>query len=213
MRRAYLFTNHSPAKLYSGYENIQLQDAVIAVDNGLETINRQNRRATAIIGDLDSLDPMLLDRFPEVPLIRHPSEKNETDTELALLWCVQQGYTELIICNDLLGRFDHALALIQNLLLLKRQYPEVKAGIESSGQRLFFLDSETQLEGQPGQFISLISYSESAVFAGSTGLKYPLANLTLHSHLSRGISNEFCAEQAIITKQSGEVLAVRSLLV
>ncbi len=210
MRRAYLFTNHSPSKLFSGYENIRLQDAVVAVDKGLETVFRQNRTANAIIGDLDSLDPQILQHFQKVPLIRHQTEKNETDTELALLWCMQQDFSELIICNDLLGRVDHALALIQNLLLLKRRYPKVQAGIESENQRLFFLDPETNLEGRPGQLLSLISCTENAVFTGSQGLKYPLANLTLHNHLSRGISNEFCAQKVSIAKLSGDVLAILS---
>jgi thiamine pyrophosphokinase len=208
MRRAYLFTNHSPLEIVSGYGNIQAEDSIIAVDKGLEYITRLGLRPSIVIGDLDSISTEILDRFPELPALRHPAEKNETDTELALQWCVEQGFSEIVICNDLLGRFDHALALVQNLLLLKEQSPDVLTRIESKNQTIFILDKRTELSNYEGRLLSLIALNGTAEFSLSKGLKYPLHGLVLYPHLSRGISNEITETEAEIGLAAGTVLAI-----
>jgi len=208
MRRAYLFTNHAPLNIISGYESICADDTIIAVDKGLETVIQLGLQPDIIIGDLDSLSVELLSQYPKVPLLRHPSEKNETDTELALLWGVEQGFTELIVCNDLAGRFDHALALVQNLLLLKVTSPAIQTRIESQNQLLFMLDQQTEFLGKQGSLLSLIALQVNAEFADSKGLKYPLQGLQLSPQLSRGISNEIISPQAEIDLTTGLVLAI-----
>jgi len=208
MRRAYLFTNHFPAKLVSGYHHIRTVDAIIAVDKGLEKVINLGLKPAIIIGDLDSLALEILQRYPELPLLRYPAEKNETDTELALQWCVEQGFSEIVICNDLQGRFDHALALVQNLLLLKEHYPEVQARIESQNQTIFILDKRTEFSNYKGRLLSLIALNGIAEFSHSKGLKYPLHGLVLYPHLSRGISNEITENETEIGLESGMVLAI-----
>ncbi|MDY0150802.1 MAG: thiamine diphosphokinase [Candidatus Cloacimonas sp.] len=213
--RAFLVTNHAPPQIVSGYENISSADHIIAVDNGLQQVHALGLQPHIIIGDLDSLALKLLDLYPAVPIHKHPSAKNETDTELALLWCLKQEiYTEIIICNDLQGRFDHALGLVQNLLLAKSfsstGSAEFPLRIESQRQILFTLPDTLTLNNRRGQLVSLIPLSAEVQLIHSTGLKYPLDNLVLSSHLSRGISNEIIAPQAVICKAKGEALVVLS---
>jgi len=210
MRRAYLFTNHSPSEIVSGYSNIQPNDAVICVDKGLERVHGLGLKPDVLIGDLDSLSPDIFQKYPGLALIRYAAEKNETDTELALLWGLEQGFEELVICNDLQGRFDHALGLVQNLLLIKEKAPTVRTWIESQNQRVFILEQRTEFTEPKGSLLSLIALDEKAEFAYSKGLKYPLDGLTLYPHLSRGISNEIIAEKAVISLKTGVVLAIMS---
>jgi len=205
--QAWLITNHAPKDIISGYKSI-LGD-IIAVDSGLKTINAQGLLPKVIIGDFDSLDPDLLLEYPQVPVIRHQPRKNETDTELALNWCIRQNvYEGIVICNDMQGRADHYLAIIQNLLALFRQ--GISACIESEFQRIFFLNGKTLLEGKKGDLISLISYSRAASYIDSEGLEYPLTGLSLMQHQSRGISNVFSSEKVTIDLAEGEVLAIYS---
>jgi len=215
LRRAFLITNHAPTQIVSGYENIKPLDTVVAVDAGLEIINRVGLLPAIIIGDLDSIDKDLLDRYSNVPIFRHPTQKNETDTELAISWCIEQDiYNEIVICNDMQGRFDHALAIVQNLLLLHRKQgkkPFIR--IESAFQQIFCLPAPHIFHCKPGQLISLIPLSPKVQFKSSTGLKYPLDGLTILQHQSRGISNEFIANEAKIELLNGDVLAVISILV
>lgn len=213
--RAFLVTNYAPSQIVSGYENISSTDHIIAVDKGLQQVHALGLQPHIIIGDLDSLDIKLLDLYPDVPIYKHPSAKNETDTELALLWCLKQEiYTEIIICNDLQGRFDHAMGLVQNLLLAKCfssiGSAEFPWRIESQRQILFTLPDTLILNNRKGQLVSLIPLTAEVQLISSIGLKYPLNDLVLSQHLSRGISNEIIASQASISKGSGEALVVLS---
>lgn len=204
---AWLITNHAPQQILSGYAKIK--GDVIAVDAGLKTVATQKLKPKVIIGDFDSLEPRYLKAYPGVPVIRHHPQKNETDTELALDWCLQEGgYQEIVICNDMQGRVDHSLAIIQNLLMLHRK--GVSASIQTNAQRLFFLLPQTELYGTKGDLLSLISYSISSAFNSSQGLQYPLNSLIIKQHQSRGISNVFDAERVVIDLLGGEVLAIFS---
>lgn len=201
---AWLITNHAPSQIVSGYENIT--GDVIAVDKGLEWVHRLGLRPALIIGDLDSLSPDILSLYSSAPLVRHESEKNETDTELAILWCLKQGYPKIVICNDMQGRFDHSAAIIQNLITAHKQGINIR--IESETQVFFFLKPQTLIPAQAGDLLSLISYSKASHFTSSTALKYPLTDLSLHQHQSRGISNVLLADQCEIHLKNGLVLAI-----
>ncbi len=205
--RAYLFTNHAPEQIVSGYENIKPTDHIIAVDNGLQRIHELSLTPTIIIGDMDSVDPALLKQYAYVPMLKHPAAKKETDTELALLWCRQQGlYYKITICNDMQGRFDHALAIVQNLLMLKGE--QALVCIETNTQTLYLLEQTTTLDGMKGQTLSLVPLSEMVEFISSGGLKFPLDGLQILQHQSRGISNEINADKAEIIMLAGEALAI-----
>lgn len=204
-RKAWLITNHAPKSIPSGYDKIE--GDIIAVDRGLMLLKELNLTPRVIIGDMDSLPISELDYYPNTQIIRHNSEKNETDTELALIWCVQEGiYSEIIICNSLDGRFDHSAAIIQNMIWLHER--GIPCRIESESQTLFFLRSDSLIKGKPGDMLSLIPYSEYARFEQSMGLKYPLDRLIIARHQSRGISNEFIQNSAIIRLKEGLVLAI-----
>lgn len=207
--RAFLFTPFSPPKCLSGYHHILPEDHLIAVDGGLACINALGKTPTLLIGDMDSVDRHLLEKYRHIPLIEYASEKNETDTELALSWCINQGsYDEIIILNDLQGRFDHCLGLLQNLLYLKKQAPKLSARLESQSQVLFFLDKTTLLQGKKGATLSLIAQGGMAEIESYKGLKYSLQGLKLYPHLSRGISNEITQDEAEIVVKSGDILAI-----
>ena len=204
-RTAWLITNHAPLSIPFGYENIK--GDIIAVDRGLIRVRELGLKPRVIIGDMDSLPAEELDRYPDTEVIRHNSEKNETDTELALIWCVQKGvYDEIVVCNSLDGRFDHSAAIIQNLIWLHLQ--NIPSRVESLDQTLFFLKQDTLIKGKPGDLLSLISYSEYSRFIDSIGLKYPLDKLMIAQHQSRGISNELLHKSARIRLEEGLVLAV-----
>lgn len=208
-KRAYLFTNHAPRQIVSRYENISPLDGIIAVDNGLACICELALSPSVIIGDMDSVAKQLLASYHQVPNIIHPAEKKETDTELAIKWAIEQGYTELIICNDMQGRFDHALAIVQNLLLAVGS--NVRIRVESENQVLFTICGKYILSGYKGQTLSLIPLSDKVEFINSRGLKYSLLSLCIGKEQSRGISNEIETDTAEIEVQSGVALAIVTL--
>ena len=206
-KTAYLITNHAPIEILSEYKNIR--GDVIAVDAGLKIVHQLGLTPACMIGDFDSLEPEMLEHYPEVPVIRHKAQKNETDTELALQYCLEQGYREILICNDMQGRFDHAMGLLQNLLYIHLQ--GCKGCIESSNQRLFFLDNDSRIATRQQALLSLIPFGGDAEFHSSVNLAYPLENLYIPAHQSRGISNVCLSEEVQIRLKRGSVLAILTI--
>lgn len=210
LRRAWLFPNHSPESTFTGYNNIHANDVIIAIDKGLEFVLSKNINPNIIIGDFDSLadSKLLLDFSPQM-VLRYPTAKNETDTELAILWCIQNQIEEIIICNDMAGRMDHALALIQNLLLAKQH--GISARIEGNRQIAFFLQEQEVLAYPVGTLLSLIAYSDKASIQSSEGLSFPLNSLKLYQWQSRGISNVLNLSPACIQGVSGKVFCLLTI--
>lgn len=206
-RTAYIITHYAPKEILSGYNNIS--GDIYAVDEGLQMVDALGLKPCYIIGDFDSVSQGLLSQYQATPIIRHETKKDETDTELALQFCVASGkYQKIVICNDMQGRFDHALAIVQNLCWLHGL--GLDACIENAMQRIFFLQNHSLLQVPEGTLLSLIPWSDEACFEYSVGLAYSLDNLKIYRHQSRGISNVCIANEVEIALESGLVLAILS---
>lgn len=204
---AWLITPFAADITLSHLSPIASSDLIIAIDNGLSNCLRHNLKPDILIGDLDSLDPLLQSKLPATcQILQHPTEKDETDTQLAVEYCLEHDIHRINICNDMTGRFDHAMGIIQNLM--QTQQAGSNATIYTGSQQIMILDGSTILDFPQHSLISLIALSGIAVFLASQGLAYPLDNLTLYPWQSRGISNEFTASHATIRLVQGTVLAI-----
>ncbi|HQQ67377.1 MAG TPA: thiamine diphosphokinase [Candidatus Cloacimonadota bacterium] len=204
-RTAYVFPNHAPVEIVSGYASIA--GDVIAVDGGLQRVHDLGLIPACIIGDFDSVDPALLSLYADIPIVRHQPEKNETDTELALHECLSRAcYDQIVICNNMQGRFDHAMGILQNLLMLHEH--GISARVESSFQIFFFISARVTLKVIPQSVLSLIPWSDEVRFSDSRGLAYPLTDLCIRRSQSRGISNICLVSEPEILLDSGTALAI-----
>ncbi len=205
--RAWLITHHAPLRLCTGYDSIRDDDLVIAVDGGLQRCLELKLQPQVLIGDQDSVDAKTMDNLPEsCHTISFTAAKDETDTQLAMEYCLRHKIREIIICNDLAGRFDHCLGLVQNLLQARKA--GLKATIISEHQLVFLLEEENSLDFQTGTLISLIPLSDEVHFQSSSGLSWSLFDVILHNWQSRGISNVLTSDKAEISIKSGLALAV-----
>jgi len=106
-------------------------DICVAADSGLESALSLGIRPDYIVGDMDSIsDRSLLAGFPEDRILIYPSDKDETDTELALRLLLDKGVDEIVLVGGSGGRLDHILSL--------RALFERTAGIPS-----LWIDEET----------------------------------------------------------------------
>jgi thiamine pyrophosphokinase len=184
-------------------------DLVIAADSGGKRLLEVGVYPEILVGDLDSLPPESARQIAAAgkTIRRYPSQKDQTDLQLALDAARQSGLTDVTIIGGLGGRrLDHTLA---NIGLL--QYARA-AGLNA---RLIAVDRELQLAGapitlaaRPGWAVSLLPLSAEVSGVTTYGLKYPLHNETLYFGATRGVHNQFAVAEAVVSAVTGILLVV-----
>jgi len=183
--------------------------ALICADAGARHLKAAGMVPTLIVGDMDSLDRGSQEGYESsgVRIIRHPREKNETDTELALREAFGMAPTEVRIWGALGGRIDHTLA---NLSLLVQG---IERGVEvrliDEWCELFLVTRRAVLEGKEGQTVSLLPFMGEVSGVTLTGFEYPLTKAAMAVGRPYGISNVLAAEHGVIEVDSGCLIVVR----
>ncbi|HLX40005.1 MAG TPA: thiamine diphosphokinase [Ktedonobacteraceae bacterium] len=190
---------------------IATAEIVIAADSGAATALQYGCIPALVVGDFDSLDPAVLQQLIVYgsEIRRVTAEKDETDTELAILAAIERGATTITLLGWSGGmRFEHTIA---NLLLLAdiTTVPIRIADSDSTGWLLRGPVRE-RLAGQVGDLLSLLPLTGAATGVRTAGLYYPLQGETLHFGKPRGISNVFTQETAEVFLQEGLLLLIHT---
>lgn len=187
-------------------------DLIIAADGGANWLVQHGITPDVLIGDLDSVaDQVLADLEGGACRIeRYSPNKDETDTELALLEAVALGATRITLVGVLGGRVDHELA--NTLLLLMPQLDGLDVTIYDGKSYLCLVKGERTLAGAVGDTLSLIPLGGDVLGIMTSGLQYPLRNEPLYVGPARGVSNVFTAPHVRVACRQGTLLAVHTPL-
>ena len=160
---------------------------ILACDKGYEYALRCGVTPDLLLSDFDSYDGAV---SAQVPVHSFPSEKDDTDTMLAIRWAIEHGYDELRLCCALGGSLDHLLANLQTL------HFAVKAGLKASAA-----DARTELrvlgpgeyrfEKRPGWKFSVLALTDRVEGLTLRGSKYDGEDLTLTNSFPLGVGNDF----------------------
>ena len=188
-------------------------DYVIAADAGLEVLRPLHISPNAVVGDLDTVDKKVLEEYQNKPGIEfeiHKPEKDETDTELALLTAARQGCEAVDILGALGGRMDHAIGNIQLMYQFFCQGMEVN--IYDARNRLYLLGGHKVFHREEvyGKYISFLPMTETVEGLTLRGFKYPLQRRTIGLGTSLCISNELKREEGILELEKGVLLCVEA---
>ena len=154
------------------------------------------------LGDFDSLP-----YTPDPPPVQvYPSEKDDTDGELALDRAFAYGAKEILIYGGGGGREDHFIGNLH--LLYAASLRGVSAQMVTNHARIFLHSAQGSvvLKGLKGKTVSIIPFGGDAHIIKSGGLKYPLNDLSLVYGSTRGISNVATEDEAYFRLSSGKVL-------
>jgi thiamine pyrophosphokinase len=136
----------------------------------------------------------------------HPTEKDATDLELALVAARDRGARRITVIGGGGGRHDHLLA---NALVLGADgFADLDIDALVGTARITVIRDEQTLRGRPGSLCSLIAVGGVARCVRTTGLRFPLRCEDLIPGSTRGISNAFVAETATVSLRDGVLLAV-----
>lgn len=179
---------------------------LICADCGYRHAQRLGFKPDVLMGDFDSYTEPL----PEhCEILRHPAEKDETDTILAVYYGRDRGCTEFHIYGAWGGRRpDHSIA---NLQLLHHMALQGLCGVLHDGDTTMTVQLPgTRTYRKTNGYFSLFALSDSCTGLCISGVKYPLENATLQNSYPLGVSNEILADSAAVTLESGVLLIIQT---
>ncbi|MEA2609935.1 MAG: thiamine pyrophosphokinae [Chloroflexota bacterium] len=192
---------------------------VIAADGGARHADALGVAIDAWVGDGDSIGSAALDALAArgIPVERSREDKDESDTELAILAALRRGASGVVVVGALGGeRVDHTLANVGLLAL-----PAL------AGKPAILVDARSRvslvrapgpddapvrrtLVGREGDLVSLLPMGPGVVGVTTTGLRFPLGDEPLPEGPARGLSNVRVAPAASVVVRRGLLLIVES---
>lgn len=182
-------------------------DILVAADGGLAHAADLGLTPDLIVGDLDSVDPALLESFAAVRVERHPVDKDELDLELALSAARTLGAERFKVLGAFGGRLDHTLAA----LLIGAGWATAghEVSLHGGTHEAYFCTPERVLELTlpAGSTVSLLALAGDAVLT-STGLRFPLTATRLAWGSGLGMSNETISAAVRLRSGSGQAALI-----
>ena len=172
---------------YAPIGPVEEGDFVLACDRGYAHALREGITPDLILGDFDSYTGALP---AEIPVLRYPPEKDDTDTMLAVYWAAEQGYEAVRLCCAFGGRLDHLLSNIQTLHYALEAGMEAEASDENTLLRVL-RPGVYRLPYRAGWSLSLLALTERVEGLTIRGAKYEVEGITLCNPTTLGQSNAF----------------------
>lgn len=182
---------------------------VICADGAAQKLMASDITPDYIVGDMDSVDEDTLRYFEAKGsrIIRHPEDKDETDTQLALECAFEMNPDQIRIFGALGGRIDHALANISLLVMCAKR--GVDAKIVDRDCELFVIDRSCVIDGRKGDTVSLLPLSSDVRGITLDGFEYPLSDGVMEIGKPYGVSNRLAGTRGTISVKSGYLLIIR----
>ena len=172
---------------------------IICCDGSARSLAEAGFEPEAVVGDLDSLDMGLLDRFSD-RLVRDDDQETN-DLTKAVRWCRTKGFDEVVILGATGKREDHTLG---NISLLAEYTLYIKVSMVTDTGIFVPLLAKKKISSYPGQQISVFSLDPETEVS-STGLRYEMNRLKLHSWW-RATLNEASGDSFEILFSGGPVI-------
>ena len=179
---------------------------VIAADSGLDHALQAGLRPDLLVGDLDSVSPagVAWAREHRVPIEVHPTDKDVTDTQIALAAAAERQYDHVLLLSGGGDRLDHSMGALTAL-----GHPSLgtcrAVGAIWGTARVHVLHAPGYWEVQVavGATFSLLALHGECERISLTGARWPLADAALEPASTRGVSNEATEPVLRLTVGSG----------
>lgn len=182
-------------------------DPLLAADGGANALARIGLKATAVVGDMDSILPETCAWLGEGRLVIRP-DQDTTDLEKTLAYALEELHLDsLTVLAALGGRIDHA---IHNLGLLVRY---------RLGRRLLFRGAVEELVAHGGELEHPASAGETWSFwtfdpdvrVTLEGVRWPLQRSPLDPGGRPSTSNMAIGDRVRVVAEGGAVVVMRYL--
>ena len=184
---------------------------VVAADSGFDHATALGVDVDLVVGDMDSVSADGLARAAGrgVAIERFPTDKDYTDTELALRAAVRHGSSSVVVVSCVGDRLDHSIAALMALADPSLTTVEVEAWWGEAHVTVLRGPATRVIGGSIGETVSLLPVDGPAEGVTAAGVQYPLHNEVLHATASRGVSNVFTEPSLTIAVRHGALLVIR----
>lgn len=177
---------------------------VFAADGGLDHALAAGLRPTLLVGDLDSVgDDALAWATTNAEVIRHPPDKDATDTELALAIAADRTSSRITLVGGG-DRLDHSIAAIGAL------GAPALGGVDRldgwwDGDHLEVVHGPggRNLHVRAGSTLSLLALHGRCGGVSVAGTRWTLDRVDLDPAVGRGVSNVAVGDTVIVALESG----------
>lgn len=178
---------------------------VVAADAGVSLALALGWDVDVAIGDFDSIRPDVLHGLADrgVDVRPYPTDKAETDLELALGVALGRAPARVLVTGLEGGRPDHALA---NLLVAAAvRFAAIDVELALAGARAWVVRDELAGAVDVGTLLSAVPVHGPATVS-FTGVRWPLDRERLVAGTTRGVSNEVVDPHVALTVHDGAVI-------
>jgi thiamine pyrophosphokinase len=186
---------------------------VVAADSGYAHAIAMGFVPNELVGDMDSITSVdLADaRDSNILISRFPTDKDLTDTEIAITSAIARHSTLITVVSGGGDRFDHVLAMVHSLASCALTV-DTTLFIGTARVSYATYTKEFQINSRPGDIVSLIPIG-GVTTVTTTGLQWELENDTLQSFASRGVSNIATGESVSISVIDGSLAVVEPFFI
>ena len=187
---------------------------LIAADRGVEFFMGTDLEPDVAVGDFDSLSAegaKYMETLKHTEIRRLKPEKDESDTQSAANYAIEQGTERIMILGATGNRIDHLMANFGLLMLGKIK--QVQIVLVDAYNYMSLIESGMILkkEEQFGKYVSFFPIEGEVTGLTLKGFKYPLNSYTLKVEDSGlTVSNEISDPEAEVTFETGKLLMIMS---
>jgi len=206
MKKAIIIANgDAPKKSQINYLRKIGYNTIICADGGANSAKKLNIIPDYIIGDLDSISKKNLDFFEKRSKIIYYKRQNDTDVEKSLKFLIKKNYEEVVLLGSTGNRLDHTIC---NLGIVIKYFPKIKISILHGNSFLRAHSKDVELKTIPKEIISIYGFDKKTKIK-STGLKYPLENISLPFGESESTSNVAIKNKVKLKIKGGVIFIIR----
>lgn len=144
---------------------------IVCCDGAAEALIQRGRIPEAIVGDGDSLNPAVQDRY--AALIHWETEQETNDLSKAFRYCLRKGWKKLFILGATGRREDHTIG---NISLLSDYQEQAEVQMLTDYGVFTPVCGNAGFECFPGQQVSV--FNRDCHLLSGEGLVYPLSAFT-----------------------------------